>query len=182
MKTLITTLVLALCTTIGFSQSNSSQSVSYGVRAGLTISNMDYKDGPINENQHRNGFLFGVYAEIPLAASLSVAPEIQFSPEGANHEDFANDYINVPVLLKYKLFDDAVAFGVGPQVGVKVHKDNDGFKNFVFSGVGIIEFKLTGDFYVDARYNYGFSNVFDEELVPEATTGVIQIGLNYKVF
>ena len=175
MKTLITTLVLALFTTIGF-----SQETKYGVRGGLTISNLDYDGTPINDNPHRNGFVFGVYVEYGLTDNLSVAPELQFSTEGASREGFANDYLNLPVLLKYNLID-RINVGVGPQLGLKVHAHEDGFKNLVFSGVGIVEIKLADDWFIDARYNYGLSNVFDEDLSVEAKNAVWQFGLNYKI-
>ncbi|WP_053977695.1 porin family protein [Mangrovimonas xylaniphaga] len=177
MKTIFTSLLVVLFVTLGY-----SQEVKYGVRAGLTISNLDYKETPIVRNPHRNGFLFGVHADIGLTEQFSIMPELQFSPEGAGVEDFANDYLNLPVLFKYAMFDGRVALGVGPQAGLKIHKEGDGFKNFVFSGVGIIEFKVCEDWYVDARYNYGFSNVFDDDLSPEATNNVIQIGVNFRVF
>ncbi|OUR91778.1 hypothetical protein A9Q87_08185 [Flavobacteriales bacterium 34_180_T64] len=175
MKTLVTTLVVLFITTLSFSQDS-----KYGVRGGITISNLDYKDVPINENKHRNGFVFGVYAEYGLTETLSVAPELQFSTEGSNHENFANDYLNLPVLLKYSLID-RISIGVGPQLGLKVHANDDGFKNLVFSGVGLVEINLFGDWSIDARYNYGFSNVFDDELLPEAKNAVWQFGLNYKI-
>ena len=175
MKTLVTTLVVLFITTIGF-----SQETKYGVRAGITISNLDYEGIPVNENSHRNGFVFGVYAEYALTETLLVAPELQFSPEGSNHEGFANDYLNLPVLLKYSLID-RISIGAGPQLGLKVHANEDGFKNLVFSGVGIIEIKLADEWFIDTRINYGFSNVFDEDLIPEAKNVVWQFGLNYKI-
>ena len=175
MKTLVTTLVVLLVTAFSF-----SQETKYGVRGGITISNLDYKDGPINENSHRYGFVFGVYVEYGLSDKFSVAPELQFSPEGSNHEGFANDYLNLPVLLKYSLID-RISIGAGPQLGLKVHAHEDGFKNLVFSGVGIVEIKLADDWFIDARINYGFSNIFDDELLPEAKNVVYQFGLNYKI-
>lgn len=175
MKTFVVTLLFVLSTMLGF-----SQVTKYGIRGGTTISNMDYKDMPINENPHRNGFLFGIFIEYGITENFSIQPELQFSGEGSNKEDFRNDYINLPVLLEYRLLD-FISLGLGPQAGLKVHKKNDGFKNFVFSGVGLIEFHLTEEWSVDARYQYGFSNVFDDELAVEAKNNVIQIGLNYKL-
>ncbi|WP_353780038.1 outer membrane beta-barrel protein [Winogradskyella sp. 3972H.M.0a.05] len=158
-----------------------AQDVKYGVKAGMSISNMDYEGTPIVRNEHRNGFVFGVFIEYGLTEKLSLVPELQFSGEGANLEGFRNDYINLPVLLKYTFFEK-LGLGIGPQAGLKVNKKNDGFKNMVFSGVGYIEYAITDEFALDARYNYGFSNVFDDEPgFPEAKTGVIQFGINYKI-
>lgn len=175
MKSLLTVFVLVFFTTLCF-----SQDVKYGVRGGYTISNLDYKDAPINSNPHRNGFLFGVYIDYGITDSFSIVPELQFSPEGSDIEEFRNDYLNLPVLMKYKLFD-RISIGVGPQVGLKVNKKNDGFKNFVFSAVGIFEIHINDEWSLDTRYHYGISNVYDNSLAPKAKNGVIQLGLNYKI-
>lgn len=176
MKTLFSVVVLVLTTTL-----IQAQDIKYGVKGGMSISNMDYEGTPINRNEHRNGFVFGVFVEYGLTESLSIVPELQFSGEGSNKEGFRNDYLNLPVILKYTFFEK-LGVGLGPQAGLKVNKKDDGFKNMVFSGVGYIEYQLTDEFAIDARYNYGFSNVFDDEPgFPEATNGVIQFGINYKI-
>lgn len=175
MKTYITLLAIMLTTVLA------AQDIKYGVKGGMSVSNLDYEDMPINTNEHRNGFVFGVFVEYGLSDRLSIVPELQFSGEGSNKEGFRNDYLNLPVILKHTFFD-RVGLGLGPQVGLKVNKKNDGFKNLVFSGVGYVEFMITDEFAIDARYNYGFSNVFDDEPgFPEATNGVIQFGINYKI-
>lgn len=176
MKTYISLLVLILTTSV-----LQAQDIKYGVKGGMSVSNMDYEGTPINRNEHRNGFVFGVFIEYGLTERLSIVPELQFSGEGSNLEGFRNDYLNLPVLVKYTLFDK-IGLGLGPQVGLKVNKKDDGFKNLVFAGVGYIEFALTEEFAIDARYNYGLSNVFDDNPgFPEATNGVIQFGINYKI-
>ena len=176
MKTFITAFALILMTA-----TPQAQDVRYGVKGGMSISNVDFEDAPIITNEHRNGFVFGVFIEYGLTESLSLVPELQFSGEGANKEGFRNDYLNLPVILKYTLLD-RFGIGLGPQVGLKVNKKEDGFKNFVFSGVGYLEFEITDEFAIDARYNYGLSNIFDDEDgFPEANNGVIQFGINYKI-
>lgn len=175
MKTIFTTLLIVCITTFSF-----SQTTTYGVRFGTNISNMDYTDTPINSNPHRNGFVFGVFADYGITDNLSVMPELQYSPEGANLEFFKTDYLNLPIILKYTVFSN-FSIGAGPQVGLKVHKENDGFKNFVFTGVGFAQYMITDEFGLDFRYLYGISNVFDEELNVEAKTGVMQFGLSYRL-
>jgi len=125
--------------------------------------------------------VFGAFADFGITESFGVMTELQFSPEGSNNEEFDTDYLNLPVIAKYQFFNK-LSIGVGPQVGLKVHKKNDGFKNFVFSGVGFAEFMITDELGIDARYIYGLSNVFDDELETiEAKAGVIQIGISYRL-
>lgn len=175
MKTLIIFLFFVIFCATGI-----AQETKYGVKAGLTVSNLDFDGSPIIDNKHRNGFVFGVFVDYGITENFSIVPELQYSGEGANASDFRNDYLNFPVIFKYNIFGN-VSLGVGPQVGLKIHKDNDGFRNFVFATVGYFEYAITDEFAIDARYNYGLSNVFDSNLTPEATNGVIQFGINYKL-
>ena len=81
MKAIVT--LFALIFTTSFC---SAQDIKYGVKGGMSISNLDYKDAPINNNEHRNGFVFGVFIEYGLTERLSIVPELQFSGEGANKQ------------------------------------------------------------------------------------------------
>ena len=110
---------------------------------------------------------------------ISLAPEIQFSAEGAKDENLHLDYIQAPILLKFRL-SEKIRFGLGPQVGLKVNKVNDGVKNLAYSGAAGLEYKLTHMLFADLRYSYGISNVFDEDLEVSAKSTNIQIGVGYK--
>ena len=54
MKSILLTLLFVAITTVSF-----SQEVSYGVRGGVNISNLDFDPDATFSNQHRNGFAFG---------------------------------------------------------------------------------------------------------------------------
>ncbi|HLT52608.1 MAG TPA: porin family protein [Flavobacteriaceae bacterium] len=157
-----------------------SQDAQYGVRAGYNISNLDFEPGPVSRNMHRNGFALGFFAEYNLSPSFAIAPELQYSAEGAKDEEFRVDYLNLPVLFKVKL-GERFAIGVGPQASLKIHEFEDGYKNFVFSGVGGVEFMVSDVLFLDARFNYGFMNIFDDEIPFEAKNQNIQIGFGLKI-
>lgn len=160
-------------------KSSTFQGVKYGVRGGLTISNLDFDEMPTMENKHRNSFYIGFFAEIGLSKTVSLMPEIQFSPEGANEEVFHLDYIQAPILIKFRL-SEKLKFGLGPQVGLKVHKEGDGVKNFAYSGVAGVEYKISHLLFADVRYTYGISDVFDDNLDVSAKNTNIQLGVGYK--
>ena len=132
--------------------------VMYGIRGGYNISNLDFTNIP---------------------NTVSLVPEIQFSAEGANQEPLHLDYIQAPILLQFRL-SEKIHIAAGPQVGLKVHKYEDGIKNIAYSGVGGIEYKLSHMLFADLRYTYGFSNIFDDKLSTEAKNSNIQIGVGYK--
>ncbi len=160
-------------------KSSAFQGVKYGVRGGYNISNLNFDEVPTTTNKHRNSIYFGFFAEIGLSKGFSIAPEIQFSAEGANAEPLHLDYIQAPIFFKFRL-SEKLHFGVGPQVGLKVHKYEDGVKNFAYSGIGGIEYKLSHVLFADLRYTYGISNIFDDALNVKAKNSNIQIGVGYK--
>ncbi|ULC58114.1 PorT family protein [Flaviramulus sp. BrNp1-15] len=160
-------------------EEHSFQGVKYGVRGGYNISNLDIDGSPISENKHRNSIYIGFFANIGLSKTISLVPEIQFSAEGANAEPLNLDYIQAPILLRFR-FSEKFHAGFGPQVGLKVHKYEDGMANFAYSGVAGVEYKVNYAIFVDARYTYGFRNVFDEKTGVTAKNTNIQIGVGYK--
>jgi opacity protein-like surface antigen len=149
------------------------------VRAGLNISNMDFDPDATFNNQHRNGLMIGFFGEFGLSKAVAFAPELQFSSEGSKNEAFRLDFIQVPAIFKFRL-SEKFHFTVGPQVGVKVYEHEDAVKNFAYSGVGGLEFKLSHTLFLDARYTYGLTNVLEDNISLEGKNTNIQFGLGYK--
>ncbi len=175
MKKTVFLLAFLLASSYGFAQGS-----LYGVRTGVNVSNLDFKDIPISENAHRNGYFIGFFAEYGLSSSIALAPEIQFSAEGAKERNLRIDYIQVPILLKFNI-GDRFQIGAGPQIGVKVHEFEDGYKNFAFSGTGGLDFMVTDEIFLSARYTYGLTNIFDDVMVVEATNSNMQFGVGIKI-
>lgn len=171
--------ILLLVLVLGYSFYGYSQDAKYGVRAGLNISNLDFDGESFPDNIHRNGFVIGFFAEFALSNKVSLLPELQFSAEGAKEEPLHLDYLQVPILFSFKL-SPRLFFQVGPQVGLKINKVNDGIKNFAYSGVGGLSYNITPMIFVDARYTYGFSNIFDDNIGATAKNRNIQFGVGYK--
>ena len=106
-------------------------------------------------------------------------PELQFSAEGANDEKLHLDYIQAPILFKFNL-GKKMRFGLGPQVGYKIPKYEDGIRDMAFSGVGSLEYKLNYAFFVDVRYTYGMSDILETQINDSAKNTNIQLGLGYQ--
>jgi opacity protein-like surface antigen len=175
MKTTITIFLFVLATTFGF-----SQTVSYGVRAGLNVSNLDFDPDATFDNMHRNGFAFGGFVDYGINDNTSVLIEIQWSAEGAKADELKADYLHLPIMLRFNLGDFTV--GVGPQASLKIWGSNDAFSTFAASGIVGLEYMLTDELFIDARYAYGFTNILDEDLSNiEATSTNIQFGIGIKL-
>lgn len=162
------------------SNTSSFNSVKYGIRGGLNISNLDFDKKTEFENKHRNSMYLGVFACIQFSKTMSLLPELQFSGEGAKAEPLQLDYIQAPILLGFKLGNN-VQVVLGPQVGLKVHKEEDQANNLAYSAVTGIEYRLNYALFLDARYTYGFRNVFNDNLGISAKNSNIQIGIGYKL-
>ncbi|MFD2551053.1 porin family protein [Bizionia sediminis] len=176
MKKQLLFLGVVLITTFSF-----AQNAMYGVRAGINVSNLDFEPDATFDNQHRNGFAIGFFGEYNLSPVIALAPELQFSAEGAKDRSLRVDYIQAPILVKFKI-GDRLSVGAGPLVGVKVHEFEDGYANFGFSGVGAIEIMITDEFFIDARYHYGVTNILEDNIIGlEATNTNIQIGIGVKI-
>jgi opacity protein-like surface antigen len=175
MKKTLILFAFVICSTYSFSQGG-----MYGVRAGLNISNLDFTPDPNFGNQHRNGFAIGFFGEYDLSETIAIAPEIQFSAEGGKSQDLRIDYIQVPILMKYR-FTDRFLVGAGPMAGVKVWEFEDGYANFAFSVLGGVEFLITDEIFIDARYSFGLTNVMDNESAYEAKNNNFQIAVGIKI-
>jgi outer membrane immunogenic protein len=80
----------------------------FGVLGGVTFSDLTGDDVPENY-ERRNGFLAGVFAQIPLGSIITVQPEVQYVQKGAQGEILGNDfeqkmtYLDVPIFLSFGL-------------------------------------------------------------------------------
>jgi len=113
-------------------------------------------------------------------------PELLYSQQGAefNAGKFDLDYVNIPVVLKLYLIQ-GLNLQVGPQFGFVVNDDitvqgiegqvktND----FDFSGVVGAGYDLPLGLRIDARYNFGLSDVIESE---SWKNGVFSLALGYS--
>jgi hypothetical protein len=174
-------LLLALATTV-FSLASKAQ-VSFGLRAGVNLQNINGKDiaGDDLEFDLKTGFHVGVNAEIGIAPDFYLQPGVLFSTKGAK-EDAADDdddlkvnlsYVEVPINLLYKPalgpgklllgFGPYVAYALGGSAKVGKHdkKDIEFEKDVTYTQYGTGLF--TGTYYAK-RMDIGGNLLFGYEL------------------
>lgn len=169
--------------------------VNFGAKAGLSLSNLKYSwDGGSESGDMKPGFYIGGFAEINVAESFAIQPELMFTTAGAKFSDggdynFNLSYISVPVLAKYKVS----GFGIylGPEVGflmsAKYKADGesmdakDDVNSINFSGVLGAEYVLESGLGFSARYVAGLSNLQKDADDGDKMKGSnIQIGVLYR--
>lgn len=179
-------LLIAL-TVFGLTQTNAQ---NFGFKGGYNYSSFNGEVTKDNSLKGLSGFYVGALLELPLGDVLSLQPEVIYSRQGAAWEreynvpivgkttlknDIKLDYLNIPVMAKVNLgplfLEGGVQFGflVGkPEVSyttgnrsISQTVDKDAYASFDFgvgAGLGV---KLNQHFFVETRYTYSLTNVFD---------------------
>lgn len=175
MKKILVSIVFILTVSFTYSQTN-----YFGIRAGANVSNLDFTPDATFANQHRNGFMFGAFADFGFSESLSLLTELQWSAEGAKDRSLRANYLNLPIMLRFHFGDLTV--GAGPQASLKIWEDQDAFSTFAVSGIAGAEYMITEEIFIDIRYSYGITNVIDEDITTtEARNTNIQFGVGIKL-
>ena len=152
-----------------------AQHTDWGVKGGFNFANLSYANST-NPDLRFSGYL-GVLAHVHLTRQFAIQPELLFSGQGAKETISGTDYtlalnyINLPVLGQI-MVGNGWRFETGPQLGVRASAKvksggnssdvGDGYKTFDFSWVFGAGYLTRSGFGVDARYNYGISNINDE--------------------
>jgi len=124
-------LVLACAMLFALTANAQIPRVSFGLRAGVNVQNINGKNltGNDLENDMKAGFHVGVNAEIHVASDFYLQPGVLFSTKGAKGEDdtkqevkFSLSYVEVPINLLYKptLGPGKLLLGFGPYVAYAV--------------------------------------------------------------
>lgn len=159
---------------------------NFGVKGGLNLANFTGDD--FSSESPLTSFNLGVLAEIPLMDQFSLQPEVIYSGQGfeineINQDNFLDtdenieyqlDYVNVPVLAKIYLVD-GLSLQAGPSFNFLVNEKIDYGsgeiedpsilpepKDFEVGGVAGLEYKFNNAFFIQGRYNYGFTETFED--------------------
>lgn len=188
---------ILIFTVILFSVSVNSQ-VSFGVKAGANFSTFGGDGADLAGKKSNTGLNLGVTAAIPICPNFVFQPEIMYSgSEGMEFRPNTNteinynlNYINVPLLVKYKysgFYGEA-----GPYVGfltsgkvknktgtttteTDIKDSYDGTDLGVALGTGYVMKSGLG---VGVRYNMGLQNIVDGTS-PEYKNRFWQVNLIY---
>ena len=182
MRKIALLIIIAVC---GLSQVHAQ---NFGVKAGYNYSTFSGETSSISTIEGLSGFYIGGLVELPISNMLSVQPELIFSRQGVDlrqglknlsirtdTSEIRLDYLNIPVMAKVNLGPIFLEGGV--QFGFLVNKpkvdsyianvylrnllDKDSYNSFDFgvgAGLGV---KLNQHFFVETRYTYSLTNVFD---------------------
>ncbi len=165
MKNLIITLLMA-AGTCGLNAQ------SFGVRAGgeFATAKADFDGFKISDNE--TGFYLGVFARVEVSEKFNLRPEVNY----VGVKDL--DQIQVPILAEIGLVDK-LRGQVGPNLGFLLNQE-EGVKTFNLGANLGLSYEFTPQFYLEARYNLGLSNLSDDEFFDASLKlSAFEVGLAY---
>ncbi|RNA63820.1 PorT family protein [Chryseobacterium nematophagum] len=206
-------LILGLSVTMGslaFAQTTptntpSSSPISFGIKGGMNVSSLS-KDASVDSQKSKIGFNAGVFANIPVASSFSVQPEVLYSQYGekSNYNVLGSkvsastklDYIAVPVMFQYNALPNLYV-EAGPEFGFLVSAKNKytvdatgqstttaNFKdnlNTFNLGIGLgAGYYFTPNIGLTARYVAGVTDIIKNNSGDSVRNNLFQVGLAYK--
>ncbi len=178
--------------TILFTTNAIAQHVNIGIKGGLNVYNI--KNDNNAKYDSKVGFNVGLLGHIHLAKQLAFQPELVYSTQGAKYNTASIEtkinlaYINIPLLIQY-MFDNGFRLQAGPQIGFLVSAKaktgsaeidlKENLKKVDFAiGAGVGYVHPSSGFGIDARYNIGLSNIYDNATVKSYNRG-LQVGVFY---
>jgi Outer membrane protein beta-barrel domain len=175
---------------------NTNAQLQFGIKAGGNHTNFIYSGTGLGDIGSRTDFNAGIFASIPLCKHFFLQPELIYSGQGIGYTDsipesIYNNYLNVPVLIKYQHHSGVFAES-GPQIGFLLSSQlktasmsfdsKSSTESTDFSWVFGLGYKIpVVNFGIDFRYNLGLTNIAkDNYYSATAKNAVFQLDLFYQ--
>lgn len=150
---------------------------SFGIVAGVDFATMSGDDLDGADIGSRTGFIGGAYFNMPVGSAISIEPEVLYVMKGLTAPGdvtYANDYIEIPVLVKYSFSSDGgLSIFAGPDVAFSIScngsdtnteiscDDLDLQTETTFGGVVGAGF-MRKRFGIEARYDFDFGDAWKD--------------------
>ena len=181
MKKIILTIAVAMAANFANSQdknvSKAKSDVVFGVKGGYANTNF----GGDADTKAASNFYIGGLVDFHVTEKFHIQPELLYSMEGSNEDEFNLDFIRIPVMAKF-FVGEGFNLQAGPQIafvaGGGAVKDSSKSMDF---GLGFgAGYELSSGLMFDARYNLGLADLNDSGSSDKITANSFQIGLGYR--
>jgi hypothetical protein len=187
MKKLTIVLVIAAVTCLLALPQPAAAGVQFGIKAGGNMAKPTGADADdIGDTlKTKVGFVGGVFIAFNLSKSFSIQTEVLYTMKGATfeytdveetvEEKLYGDYIEIPLLLKFKFLSGGIQpfIFAGPYVGFKLSEklevmgeeipmEEAILKNNDYGAIFGGGLQLGSKFHLDVRYSMGLQKVIDD--------------------
>lgn len=193
MKKLVIMAAFALSSATMFAQ-QAVGTWSVTPKVGMTIANLS---GDVVDAKSKIGLVAGAEAEYQITDMISVTGGLFYSMQGAKSKyELRNesvkenlDYLNIPVLCNVYVAK-GLAVKLGAQLGINVSSKlkYDNITEDIGDNIEAVDFSIPvglsyeyQNFVLDARYNWGLSNIVKGSGDNSVRNSVFQITLGYKI-
>ena len=158
-------------------KSSGSDGMKFGVKAGYANTNF----GGDAETDAASNFYLGGLVDFTISDKFHVQPELLYSMEGSDEDEYNLDFIRIPVMAKFYVAD-GFNLQVGPEFAFVAGGGaiKDAAKSLDY-GLGFgAAYEMTSGLFFDARYNLGLADINDSGSSDKITTNSFNIGLGYR--
>lgn len=176
-----------------------AKTVRFGIRGGVNLADMTARDvtaGTYSESQAKTAFNGGVFVNIPIGSkNFRLQPELSYSSQGGKMQGPSGsttpptyeqdlDYVNLPLNFQF-MTNNGLFLQTGPQLGYLVGAERssssnaqivpnggnkENFDKFDFGWTGSVGYLSRMGLGVEARYNFGLTNIIQTDNVTTTTT------------
>ena len=165
----------------------------FGLKAGANLSSISNEE----DSKAKFGFYAGAFANIPIAETFSLQPEVLYNGKGVAYDGpgdarMSLDYISVPVFFQYKATPQFY-LEAGPEFSflisgkAKYDGESEDVKDYISGfdfGIGLgAGYNFTPNFGANIRYVAGVTDIVKDvegfENDESYRNGVFQLGLTY---
>lgn len=175
--------IVLVVVAVMFGISSQAQGIDLGIKVGANFANIT----DASNFDSKTGFVAGAFLGLKFSEKFAIQPELLYSQQGAKLDggDFDLSYVNIPIMFKYYLVQ-GLNIQAGPQFGFVVDDKISGVFGDIGDNIETNDFDTTGvvglgyDFplgiRVDARYNFGLTEVADNG----GKNSVISLAVGYS--
>ena len=181
MKKIILTIAVVMAATFANAQdkkeSNAKSDIVFGVKGGYANTNF----GGDADTKAASNFYIGGLVDFHISEKFHVQPELLYSMEGSDEDEYNLDFIRIPVMFKY-FVGEGFNLQAGPEFAFVAGGGaiKDAAKSLDY-GLGFgAAYEMSSGLMFDARYNLGLADLNDSGTSDKITTTSFQIGLGYR--
>ena len=169
--------------------------LSIGIKGGTSfasIKKMESANASSTSDNNRTAFVLGAYATLSMSEKLKIQPEVLYQGMGGsiNNVVFENNYVSVPILLKYGL-TNSFYLEAGPQFSILSSSTSAGMDikdKFTSSDFQVLigaSLNLTDKIGAGVRYGMGMSNIasnaYKSIINTDIKNNAFMVMLSYKL-